>query len=118
MGSWQRASWKIADVVLPIIMLLVGGVPVGMAWSQGRVAWGFTRLSGERAFVSRFSIIVVTRAGLFVNSPIYGSRMEERLVGFGYLSRLFLEEVSFKMDMRVCLGFLMNMATRSESYLL
>ena len=56
-----------------------------MAWSQGKVAMGFTRLSGERDSVSRLSIIVVTRAGLFAISHVIGSRKEESLVGVGSL---------------------------------
>ena len=56
--------------MLPIIMFLVGGAPAGMAWSQGKEARGLIRLSGERAFVSRLSIIDVTRAGSFVMSIV------------------------------------------------
>jgi hypothetical protein len=37
-----------------------------MALSQGKVARTFAQLSGKRAFDSRFYIIVVTRAGLFM----------------------------------------------------
>ncbi len=68
-------------VMWPIIMFLIGGVPAEMAWSQGKVVEGLTRLSGERAFVSRVSIIVVTREGLLVMRPALGSRIEKRLVG-------------------------------------
>ncbi len=57
-------------------MFLVGGVPAGMAWSQGKEARGLIRLSGERDFVSRSDIIDVTRAGLFVMSLVLGSRMD------------------------------------------
>ena len=78
---------------------------------------GSIRLSGERAFVSRPSIIAVTRAGLSVMSLVIGSRMEERFVGVGSLLCLFLVEVVFKMDLRASLGFLMNIASRAEPYL-
>ena len=98
--------------------VLVGGVPAGMAWNQGREARGLTRLSGERAFVSRLSTIDVTCAGMFVMSLVIGSRMGERLVGVGFLLCLFLEEVVFKMDLTACLGFLMSIASRAEPYLL
>jgi hypothetical protein len=54
----------------PIIMFLIEGVPAGMAWIQGKVARGLTRLYGERAFISRISIIAVTRVGLFVTSLV------------------------------------------------
>ena len=87
-----------------------------MAWSQVKGARGFTRLSGERAFVSRLFPIDVTRAGMFVISPVAWSRMEERLVGVGPLLCLFLEEADFKMDLRASLDFLMNMATRAEPH--
>ncbi len=50
----------------PIIIVLIRGVPAGMAWSQGKAAEGLTRLSGERAFVLRVSIIAVTRERLLV----------------------------------------------------
>ena len=89
-----------------------------MAWSQGKEARGSIRLSGERVFVSRLSIIAMTYAGLFVMSLVIGSRMEGRFVGVGSLLCLFLEEVVFKMDLRVSLGFLMNIASRVELYLL
>jgi hypothetical protein len=39
-------------------------------------------------------------------------------VGVGSLMCLFLEEVVFKMDLRASLGFLMNIASRAEPYLL
>jgi len=39
-------------------------------------------------------------------------------VGVGSLLCLFLEEVVLKMDLRASLGFLMNIASRSEPYLL
>jgi len=93
LGSWRGSSWKIAGVMLSIIMLLVGGVPTGMAWSQGKEARGLIRLSGERAFVSRPSIIDMPHAGSFVMSLITGSRMEKRFVDVGSLLCLFLEEV-------------------------
>ena len=86
--------------------------------SQGKEARGFIRLSGERAFVSMLSIVAVTRAGLFMMSLVIGSRMEERLVGVGSLLCLFWGEVIFKMDLRASLGFLMNIASRAEPYLL
>ncbi len=54
----------------PIIKFLIGGVPAGMAWSQGKAAKRMTRLSGRGLFVSRVSIIVVTREGLFVMRPV------------------------------------------------
>jgi hypothetical protein len=59
-----------AGVVWPIIMLLIGGFPAGMSWSQGKAAEGLTRLSGERAFISRGLIIAVTREGLLVMRPV------------------------------------------------
>ncbi len=75
-------------------------------------------MSGERAFVSRPTILAVTRAGLFVMSLVIGSRMDEIFMGLGSLMCLFLEEVVFKMDLRASLGFLMNIASRAEPYLL
>jgi len=60
----------------------------------------------------------VTRAGLFVISPVIWSQMEERLVGVGSLLCLLLEEVIFKINLRASLGFLVNMASRAEPYLL
>ena len=89
-----------------------------MTWTHGKEARGLIRLSGERNFVSRPSIIVVTRVGLFVTSLVIGLRMEERFVGVGSLQCLFLEEVVLKMDLRASLGFLMNIASRTEPYLL
>ncbi len=77
---------------------------------------GSIRLSGERAFVSRPSIIAVTSAGLSVMSLVIGSRMEERFVGVGSLLCLFLVEVVFKMDLRASLGFIMNIVSRAEPY--
>ena len=56
--NWRRASWKIAGVMLPIIMFLVGGAPSGMAWNQGKEARGLIRLSGERAFVRGFLLLL------------------------------------------------------------
>ncbi len=70
LGSWRRASWKIAGIMLPIIMFLVGGVSAGMAWIQGKEARGMIRSSGERAFVSRLYLIAVTRAGSFVKNIV------------------------------------------------
>ena len=75
------------------------------------------RLSGERVFFSKLSMIDVTRAGSFVMSLLIGSRME-RLVGVGSMLCLFLEKAIFKMDLRASLGFLMNIASRDEPYLL
>ncbi len=118
LGSWRRPSWKIAGVMLPTIMFLVGCVSAGMACSQGKEARGLIRLSGESAFVSRLSIIAVRRAGLFVMSLVIGSRMEERIVGVGSLLCLLLEEVVFNTNLRASLGFLMNIASRAEPYLL
>ena len=89
-----------------------------MAWSQGKEARGLIRLSGDRAFVSRPSIIAVTRAGLFVISLVIASRMEERFVGLGSLLCLFLKDVVFKNDLRASLGFLTNITSRAEPYLL
>ena len=60
----------------------------------------------------------MTRAGLFVISPVIWSQMEERLVGVGSLLCLLLEEVIFKINLRASLGFLVNMASRAEPYLL
>ncbi len=105
LGSWRRASWKVTGVMLRIVMFLVGGVPAGMAWSQGKEARGLLRLSGERAFVSRLPINDVTRAGSFVMSPVIGSQMEGKLMGMGSMLCLFLEKVVFKMDLRASLGF-------------
>ena len=95
-----------------------GVVPAGMAWSQGKEMKRLIRLSGKRAFVSRPSIIAVTRAGLFVISLAIASRMEERFVGSGSLLCLFLKDVVFKNDLRASLGFLTNIASRAEPYLL
>jgi len=103
--------------MLPIIMFLVGGVPVGMAWNQDKEVRGLIRLFGERAFVSRTSIIAVTRAGLSMMSLVIGSRMEEKFVGVGFLLCLFLMEVVFKMVLRASLDFLMNIVGRAEPYL-
>ncbi len=89
-------------------LVFVWGVPTGMAWSQVKVARGLTRLSGERAFVSRFYIIDVTRVRLFVNNPIVGLQIEERFVRVGSLLCLFLEEVVFKIDLSASLSFLMK----------
>ena len=89
-----------------------------MAWSQGNEARGLMGLSGKRGFVSRLSIIAVTREGSFVMSLVTGSRMEESLMGVGSMLCLFLEKVVFKMDLRASLGFLMNIASRAEPYLL
>ena len=99
-------------------MFLVGGVPAGMAWSQGKEARGLIRMSGERVFASRPSIIALTRAVLFVMSLVIGSRMDKRFVGVGSLLCCFFEGVVFKMDLRASLGFLMNIASRAEPYLL
>ena len=100
------------------VFFFCGGIPAGMAWSQGKEARGLIRLSGKRAFVSRPSIIAVTCAGLFMTSHVIGFRMDERFVGVGSLLCLFLEEVAFKMDLRASLGFLVNIASRAEPYLL
>ena len=62
-------------------------------------------------------MIAVTRAGLFMMSLVIVSQMEERLMGVGSFLRLFLEEVVVKMDLRASLGFLMNIANRTEPYL-
>ena len=48
---------------------------MGMAWSQRQVARELTRLSGNRDFVSRHYIIIVTRAGVFVIRHVLGSRV-------------------------------------------
>ena len=58
LGSCRRASWKIAGVMLPIIMFLVGGVPAGMSWSQGKEARGLISLFGESAFVRGFLLLL------------------------------------------------------------
>ncbi len=99
-------------------MFLIGGIPAGMAWSQGKIARRITRMSGERAFVSRVSIIAVTRVGLYVIIRVLGSLKEEGLVGVVSLLWLFLEEAVCKMDVSASLGFLMNMARSVEPYLL
>ena len=52
--------------ILSCFFFFAGGVSAGMALSQGKVARTFAQLSGKRAFDSRFYIIVVTRAGLFM----------------------------------------------------
>ncbi len=119
LGSMSLASWNVAGVMLPTIMFFFPGVvPAEMAWSQGKVARGFTWLYGGRDFLSKFFIIDVTRVGLFVTSSALGSRLEERLVGVGSLLCLLLEEVVFIMDLRASLGFLMNIARRAKPYLL
>ena len=89
-----------------------------MVWSQGKEVRGLIGLSWERAFVSSLSLIAVTRVGLFVMCPVFGSRMEEKLMSVGSLLCLFWGEVVLKIDLRASLVFLMNIASRAEPYLL
>jgi len=90
----------------------------GMTFSHGKVANGFTKLSGERALVLRYSKISLTRVGLLVICHVSGSRMGESLVGVWSTLSLSLAEAVFMMDLRASMGFLMNMIKRTEPYLL
>jgi hypothetical protein len=112
------ASWNMAGVMWSIIMFFIGGVPVGIAWIQGKAAKRLTRLSGERALVSRDWIIDVTRVGLFVMRLVLGSRIEERLVGVVSLLCLFWGEAVIKIDSSATLYFLTSMSRSAEPYLL
>ena len=51
---------------------------MGMALSHGNGSCGLIIVSGERAFVSSCSIMLLTRFGSLVILPVSGSRMVDR----------------------------------------
>ena len=53
----------------------------GIALSHGNESRGLILVSGERAFVSSCSIILLTCVGSLIILPVLGSRMENRFVG-------------------------------------
>ena len=80
LGRRRSASWKIAGVRCPIIMLLLAGGLLGIVFCQGNGCSGLILSSGERAFVSSCTIISLTLLGSPVILPVSGSRMDERFV--------------------------------------
>ena len=98
-------------------MFWFGGDPAGMALSQGKSSSGLIFLSRDRSLVSMRSIIAVTSAGLFVIRLVSRYRIEERLGGVLSLCCLFRDSEFYRMDLRVSLDFLMNMASRADPYL-
>ena len=57
-----------------MIVCCVGGGVAGIVSSQGNAPLGSILGSGESRAVSNFSTIAMTSAGLFVISPVSGSR--------------------------------------------
>ncbi len=77
LGSIRRASLKTDRVSLPIIMCWVGEGVAGIASNHGKGAFGSILGSGESSFVSIFSTIAMTSAGMLVMIPVSGSRSAE-----------------------------------------
>ncbi len=85
-----------------------------IAFIQGSAPFGSTSGSGERKAVSVFSTIAIISAGLFVMSPVSGSRRAARC---WVLSPCFLEvrsEAVLRIDLSASLGVFTNIAKRSE----
>ena len=89
-----------------------------IALSRGNGSRGLILASRERALVSSCSIILLTCVGSLVILPVMGSLMDERFVGAVYCECFVSFEEVFKMDLRACLGFLMNIWRSAAPYLL
>ena len=99
-------------------MFLRDGGLFGIALCQGNGTRGLIRASGERAWVSSCSIILLTCVGSLVTLPVIGSRMDERFAGAVCCWYFVSLEVVFMMDVRASLGFLMNIWRSAEPYLM
>jgi hypothetical protein len=114
LGSSLRASLKTTGVSLPMIMCWGGEEVPRIALIQGNTPLGSTLGSGEREAVSIFYTIAIASAGLFVMSPVSGSR---RTMRCWVLSPCVLEvrsEADLRIDLSASLGFFTNTAKRAE----
>ena len=76
LGSWWRASWKIAGEIVPITMCWFGVGLAEITLSQGKGSCGLIFMHGDRSLVSLRYTIAVLCDGSFVKRPISVSRME------------------------------------------
>jgi hypothetical protein len=111
LGRSRRASLKIAEVSLPMIMCWLGGGVAGIASSQGNGAWGSILGSGESKAVSNFSTIAMTSAGLLVISHVSGSRSDDRCCVFGVC--VLEVDAVFRIDLSASLCFFTNIVRRA-----
>ena len=111
LGRSRRASLKIAGVSLPMIMCWLGGVVAGIAYNQGKGAWGSILGSGESKVVSILSTISMTSAGLLVISLVSGSRSADRCCVFG--ACVLEVDAVFRIDLSASLGFFTNIVRRA-----
>ena len=99
-----------------------------MFFARGRFVWycvvprngsrGVIRAYEERALVSNCSIILLTYVRSLWILFVIGSRMDKIFVGVVCCWCFLLFKAVFIMDLRVSLGFLMNIWRSAEPYLL
>ena len=83
----------------------------GIASNHGNGAFGSILGSGESSFVSIFSTIAMTSAGLLVISPVSGSRSVDRCCVFGVC--VLEVDAVFRIDLSASLGFFTNIVKRA-----
>ncbi len=117
LGRSRRASLKIAGVSLPMIMCCVGGGVAGIASSQGNAPLGSILESGESRVVSNFSTMAMTSAGLFVMSPVSGSRSAVMCCVLSVCGEEVWDDADLRIDLSVSLGFFTNIVKRADPLL-
>ena len=86
----------------------------GIASYQGNAPLGSMLGSGESIAVSIFSAIAINSSGLFVISPVSGSRSADRCCVFGACVLELWVEAVLRIDLSASLGFFTNIVKRAD----